>query len=615
MRRYPPRPSRQRGVVVLLVLALLLAVGSFVVVRSVSDGVRRARDDQSTTGASLAAAEQALLGYATRYPDDPAITSPTAGPGHLPCPDTRFDAGDVPGQADPPCALSSATETGLLPWRTLDLPTLQDTDGAPLWYALADAFRNNPAGIVNPSTRGELRLDVCTPGARDIAALLFAPGTGLTGQNRSTANAIVRYAAANYLEGQNATRGDGCFSSLRSPIANDVVHAIDRATLMTAVQKRVLADVANALERYYADPDGDDVGGVDPDCAAASLPDDCDDALPWLSPFEDPTLAAYRGDVGTRRGLLPLRQIGVDFPAGFHATWDLGSGGSLTHTGPAPPDPVCVRRTAAVCTMMPSGFGAAASYRSEVSGSGSGPYGAGFCRWPGGHALRCTTTLTIADPTGSENVVERSFVLDIDDLPRRLAPPSATAPRLEDARVIATSLPATASIRITVSDRLLPANEPLGVAVLTVPGGTAVTDFALLNVPSDLEIDDDGVIDPVDRRSPGELPQWFTANLWQQFVFVAYAEAYAPGAVADDCIAGSDCLHVVDTRHDVPAVTHEDVRALVLAAGPALATQTRPGADPAQWFEGGNASLDDRYEVREAMPDFNDLLLRSQVHD
>jgi len=612
------RPSRQRGVVVLLVLALLIAVGSFVVLRALNDGVRRARDDHSTTAASLAAAERALLGYATRYPDDPAIESETAGPGHLPCPDTRFvvgGSGQVPGQADPPCAQSSATETGLLPWRTLDLPALYDADGAPLWYAVADAFRNNPAGLVNPSARGELRLDDCAAAGRDIAALLFAPGAGLAGQDRSTASAAVRYDAVNYLEGQNASRGDGCFSSMTSPIANDFVRVIDRARLMSAVQKRVLADVANALERYFADPDGDDVDGVDPDCAAAGLPDDCDDALPWLSPYDDPTLSAYRGAAGTRAGHLPLRRAGSDFPADFRATWQLPSGGTLTSTGDSPPEAGCVRSTSAVCSLQPTGFAAAASHVNDVRGSGTAPFGAGVCRWEGGRAMRCATTLTIVDPGGSPNSVLRAFTLEIDGLPRRIAPPSATQPRLEDAKLVDDSLDAGASIRITVADTLQPGNTALGTTVLELTGGASVDEFALLNVPFDLEVDDDGAIDPAARRSPGELPRWFTANLWERFIVVAYAQAYAPGAVALDCVAGADCLRLQEARHGGPMVTHEDVRAIVVAGGAALPTQTRPSADPAQVFEGENASFDDRYEARDEAPDFNDLLRRLQLHD
>lgn len=609
------RPPRQRGVVVLMVLALLIAVGSFVLVRTLNEGVQRARDDQRVTAASLAAAERALLGYATRFPDDPGITNAQAGPGHLPCPDTRFDAGDAPGQADPPCAQSSATETGLLPWRTLDLAAPLDADGAPVWYAVADAFRNNPAGIINPDTRGELRLDDCAAGARDLAALLFAPGAALGTQNRSTANAIVRYGAANYLEGQNASRGDGCFTSATSATANDLVRAIDRSTLMNAVQRRVLADVANALERYFADPDGDDVAGVDADCTAASLPADCDDAFPWLSPYDHPVTSVYRGAAGTRVGQLPLRRVEVDFPARFSATWTIPVAGILTTTGTTPPTEACVRSTGAVCSLQPAGFAAAATYSSLVSGTGDAGTLIGSCRWGGGAAMRCTTRQTISDPGASGNRVERSYALEIDGLPRRIAPPSATQPRLEDVILTAHTLAADASLAITVTDTLQPANTQLGVARLVLGGGELADAFSLLNVPFDLEVDDDEVIDPAARRSPGELPAWFTANAWQQFVLVAYAAAYAPGNVAADCVADADCLRVARTRHAAPSVTQADVRGLVLAGGAALAAQTRPSADPAQVFEDDNADGDDTYTERDGTTDFNDVLRQLRPHD
>ena len=602
----------------LLVLVLLVTVGSFLVLRALNMGVQRSRDDQSTTAASLVAAERALLGYATRYPDDPTITSATAGPGHLPCPDTRFDAGDVPGQADPPCARSSATETGLLPWRTLDIAAPRDADGAPLWYAVADAYRNNPVGIVNPSTPAGLRLDDCAAGARQIAALVFAPRGALSGQDRSTASAAVRYNAVNYLEGQNASRGDGCFTSATSPIANDFVRVIERAALMRAVQRRVLADVANALARYYADPDGDDVAGVDPDCAAAALPADCDNALPWLSPYADPTTSTWRGVVGTRAGQLPLRIVDVDFPATFGAAWQIPVAGVVTTTGSTPPDPACVRSTSAVCSTQPSGFLAPASYRSEVRGSGVVPFGAGICRWRGGRAMRCRTTQTILDPGGSGTALLRTYVVEIDGLPRRLAPPSASAPRLEDVTLVAATLATDASIALTVSDTLVPvsgASTELGLARLTLGAAALVDSFALVDVPCDLEVDDDGIIDPPTRRAPGELPRWFTANDWQQFIAVAYAAAYAPGNAAADCTDGVDCLQLQRARHGAPAAVLNDVQGIVLGGGPALATQTRPSADPAQVFEGENASFDDRYETRDPASDFNDQVSRLTTDD
>ncbi len=90
---------REQGVVLLLVLLVLLSAASYALLRSLNVAQQHSRASHATSAASLAAAERALLGYATRYPDHPDITSLVAGPGHLPCPDTRFDAGDVPGQA------------------------------------------------------------------------------------------------------------------------------------------------------------------------------------------------------------------------------------------------------------------------------------------------------------------------------------------------------------------------------------------------------------------------------------------------------------------------------------------------------------------------------------
>lgn len=602
----------------LLVLILVVVTGSYVLLRSLNEAAQRNRDTQAGTAASLALAERALLGYAIRFPDDPAIISRDTGPGLLPCPDTRFDSGDVPGQADPPCAISSSTETGLLPWRSLDVPDLRDDAGAPLWYALANAFRNNPAGTVNPSTLAALRVDDCAAGARQVAALVFAPGAALGNQNRSTASATARYNPANYLEGENASRGDGCFSSATGASANDFVRVIDRAQLLDAVQRRVLSDVANALGRYYTDPDGDDVAGVDPDCAAATLPDDCDNAYPWLSPYDNPTTGAYLGVAGTRAGQLPLRRVDVDFPAAFRAVWEIPTDGTISTTGTLPPAEACVRSTSAVCSVQPPGFSAAVNFGGPVLGTGGLPFGAGTCRWPGGPALRCASTVVVSDPDGSGDVLSRAFVIEIRNLPRTLAPPSVTHPRLEDVLMSAAPLGTNASILITITDTLEPpaaAKSVLGLARLLVTAGLNIDAFALTGVPFDLEVDDDDSIDPPARRSPGELPHWFVANDWQQFIAVAYAAAYAPGNVAGDCTAGTDCLMLERALRDTPASELDDVRGVVMAGGAALATQVRPGADPAQVFEADNADFDDRYTERTTANDFNDLLRRLEPND
>ena len=609
--------GRQQGVVLLLILLVLLSAASYALLSSLNVARQHSRASHATSAASLAAAERALLGYAARYPDDPEVASLVAGPGHLPCPDTRFDAGDVPGQADPPCALSSGTGTGLLPWRTLDLPELRDGDGAPLWYAVDDAFRNSPRSAINPDTVAALRLDDCA-GGRDLAALIIAPGAALAGQDRSTANPAVRYAAGNYLEGQNASTGDTCFSALRGAAANDVVRVIDRARLVDAVQGRVLRDVANALARYYRDPDGDDVAGVDPDCAAASQPDDCDDAYPWLSPFGDPALVPYAGTVGVRAGLLPLRRVNVDFEAGFGARWAIPSvAEAVIATGAAPPAASCVRNTLAPCPVSVPGFAA------SVDGPGAGA-GVGRCLLPrgvddppGSTRLRCETDRSALD-TVSGNTLTRTYIIEIENLPRLIAPPSATAPRTEGALLVNAPVPVDGRISLTLSDRLTSAagaETPLGESRLALSAGSAVSIFELVDVPFDLEVSDDDVIDPATRRSPGELPRWFVENGWQRFIAVAYAAAYAPGNAAAGCAPGADCLRLVRTTPDGASTTLSDVRGLVLGAGPALATQARPSSDPAQNFEDENDSFDDLYTERPPAADFNDRVRRLGVDD
>jgi hypothetical protein len=607
---------RQQGVVLLLVLLVLLSAASYALLRSLNVAQQHSRASRATSAASLATAERALLGYATRYPDDPDITSLAAGPGHLPCPDTRFDAGDVPGQADPPCAVSSATGIGLLPWRTLDIPELRDVDGAPLWYAVDDAFRNSPRSAINPDTVATLRLDDCVTAGRDIAAFIIAPGAALGGQDRSTANPAVRYAAANYLEGLNAIGGT-CFSSAAGPAANDVVRAIDRARLVEAVQRRVLRDVANVLERYYRDPDGDDVAGVDPDCVALSLPDDCDDAYPWLSPYTDPSLGPYAGTVGTRAGLLPLRRVDVDFDAGFAAQWAIPVAGTVVSTGTSPPAASCVRNTGTPCTVTPPGFVAPTTIVGPVFGTGVAPFGTGRCRWPGGTRLRCETRRSALD-AASGNLLTRVYVIETSSLARRIAPPTATAPRTEGATLLNSSVPTAGLIDITVTDTVTSGagvDTALGSARLVLSAGAAVSLFALSGVPFDLEVSDDDVIDPATRRSPGELPHWFVANGWQQFIAVAYAAAYAAGNAAADCAPGVDCLRLQRVTRDGGITTLVDVRGLVLGAGAALATQSRPSADPAQLFEHENSSFDDLYTERPQAADFNDSARRLGVDD
>ncbi len=593
--------TRQGGVVAVLMLLVLLTSGAFYLLRSLNAAGRLAAAGEHTTHAALAAAKRALLGYAVRYPDHPEVSSPSAGPGLLPCPDTRLDAGDPAGQADPPCARSSGTETGLFPWRTLDAQDARDGSGAPLWYAVSDAFRNNPAGIVNSATLGQLRRDGCSVPGNELVALIIAPGPPLAGQDR----AGDRYAVANFLEGENASTGDGCFATGGGVGGNDTVLAITHEELMRAVENRVAGDVARALARYHRDPDGDDVAGVDPDCPASAI--DCDDGFPWAAPFANPAASDYAGAAGTSAGLLPLRRPGVPFGAPFQATWRIPADGSVKQSGSNPPSESCVRDVE-FCSFTPPGFTAPIVLAGGISGEDSGPWGAGQCELAASGELTCRTEALLTD-TGSGNRLRRQYAVTLGGIAYSLQAPTATERRLQSFMPFPGALSIGGSLRLVLTDTLLPASGSsliLGVATLTLTAGDTFARLEFRHVPFDLEIDTDGRIDRDGARSPGELPAWFSANRWHELVALAFPPAEAPG-VAGDCGAADECL-VVTWNRPLPltAVTSNDARGLVLLAGRALAGQARPSPDPGAYYEDDNASLGLRFTRRAGDVGFND---------
>ena len=593
--------------VVLLLLLMLVSVGAYFLLQSLNHAAESRTRGEVTTTQALQRARLALIGYAVHYPDKPGVLDLSAGPGYLPCPDTKFDATKVgPGQADLSCASSSGTETGRFPWHTLASAEMVDGSGAPLWYAVSDNFRNNPKQPINSSTRGTLKIDDCSATGEDYVAVIIAPGPALAGQNRAPAS----YATSDYLEEQNANKGDNCFSAKRSPTNNDQVLGISRHDLLRAVEQRVMNDVAQALARYRRDPDGDDVNGVDPDCAAATP--DCDDGYPWLSPFTNPSTSNYAGVVGTTRGLLPLRQPGVSFNAPFSASWAL-SGGTFTTSGALPPSEICLRSTSDT-SCASTAFATPVALAGTVIGTAGGEWSIATCISKATQQLICTATRTVLDLASSRRL-ERTYELTLTKIPYAIVPPTATTTRIQQFILSGGTLPASSALALKESDAIIETDGSrslLGVAALSLTSGTPFGFFQLLNIPFDLEIADDDTLDSTTRRSPGELPAWFTANGWQRLHLVAYAEAHAPGDPASDCNSPpGTCLTVQWTRVlPLTAVTLNKVSGVVVGAGAALVSQSRPSTALSDYFEGANASGGLSFEKRAPSATFNDRLLQ-----
>jgi len=228
---------------------------------------------EQKTHAALAEAKAVLIGRAIMDKNRP---------GSLPCPHYKNLSN---GSADLLSGNHCKSYIGRFPWKTLGIHPLQDGDGEPLWYTLSTNYRDDDSAIINSSISGTLSVDT----KNDIVAIIFSVGAPLLGQTGRPSNAHT-----DYLEGENADL-DTVFSAVQSPLQNDRLLVITRTELMQLVEKRVLGDAANALQKYFANPahayfpyatlanngmcDSQLLNSgyvpipYEPDCPAASLPD------------------------------------------------------------------------------------------------------------------------------------------------------------------------------------------------------------------------------------------------------------------------------------------------------------------------------------------------------
>lgn len=601
-------PRRERGAVILLLLLVVVSASAFVVLKALNEAAAREVRQRFDSVDALGTAKRALIGYAVAYADGTHALG--KGPGHLPCPD--HDAAGTVGSSDavPDCTAASDNETGRFPWRTLGLPELLDGSGAPLWYAVSDNFRSTASPPLNSDTPGTLSVD----GRADVVAVVIAPGGPLASQSRTAAN---RYDPAAWLEAANASTGDGAFASAAPGAFNDVVMTITRAELMAAVELTVVTEVANALDGYFTDPDGDDVAAADPDCGADP---DCDDGYPWLSDFTDPTSSSYAGAVDDLAGgdvpfgHLPLVRAGVAFAAGFGAAWNIPVSGTITDSGAAElPGDDCVRTSnctqdfATLLIMGVPNFPQSFTFPGGVSGVPVGGWNPGSCTLDGPQNIVCTAAydFTVTHATfGHTRSFRRTYTLTFVDN-SAIDAPTGTALRM--LRVAASGAwPGTAS-SITVTDAELPGGTEIGRKTLTFGALSAGESVLLTGVPFDLEVSDDALVDHT--ASPGELPNWFFANGWHRHVVVQYATAESPGDAALDCTADGTCLTLNVLRPGAAAASVAGgIRGLVIAVGADL-SGARPSASLADYLESANATVDTTFDRFPASATFNDRLV------
>jgi type II secretory pathway pseudopilin PulG len=228
----------KQGGAALLVILLLLIVGiAAILINSLStSSIKNSR--QANTDAALAQAKDALIGYAATYGD----THSGNVLGYLPCPDTDGNNGlQMEGSEETgggsTCSPSNPANidvsvVGRLPWKTLGLPVLRDSDGECLWYAVSGTYKDNPkTGLMNWDTDGQLQAysadgTLLTPAGNQVVAVIFAPGAAQSGQDRTDPSTPPvapvcggNYTASNYLDNETV------------PVPGITVHGINNADI------------------------------------------------------------------------------------------------------------------------------------------------------------------------------------------------------------------------------------------------------------------------------------------------------------------------------------------------------------------------------------------------
>ncbi len=245
---------KQRGYALLILIALLTTAAATVTVNALTNNGNNQIARDKITAAALAQAREALIGYAITY----AETHSGNVLGYLPCPDTSGTDLGGEGAAAGNCGAKNVSALGRLPWKTLDLTPLRGGDNECLWYAVSGTYKYNiKTDLMNWDTNGQLQVydsdgtTLLTPANNQAVAVIFAPGTAASGQDRSGTTAPEcggNYTASNYLDSigafNNATVSANANALSPFRVGDSALQTSDRMVFVTkqdiwdAMQKR-----------------------------------------------------------------------------------------------------------------------------------------------------------------------------------------------------------------------------------------------------------------------------------------------------------------------------------------------------------------------------------------
>lgn len=268
MRRVRSCPSRVRlhGAALLLLISMLAVMLSLALIGAYGSQRNSARQAEVTANA-LTQARLSLIAWSL---SQKATGYNKSRPGELPCPDLHTPGDENagwPASTSGDTCNTQARRIGRLPWNTLGLPKLVDGSGETLWYMVVSPFNDSNTAALNSSTPRPYSLRAYAQGGSAAypaaIAIVFAPGSVLNGQSRSTSTQ--QSAPTNYLErygSYNNASTNPATLRLNGPLAdasgkslvNDQLVIITAADLLPKVLQRAVAEYPVALKQKFPVP-------------------------------------------------------------------------------------------------------------------------------------------------------------------------------------------------------------------------------------------------------------------------------------------------------------------------------------------------------------------------
>jgi hypothetical protein len=229
---------RQKGAALMLLVFFLALILMTVLMRSIS-GIEYKAERDLKTAKVLDDAKVALLGWSVLQNN----------PGKLPCPeDTSLIGLPTEGDEQSTCTFPAI---GRLPWRTLGLGDIRDSNNDKLWYVVSSGFRSPP---INTNTLAQLSVNGIPNSA---VAIIFSVGVPLGSQSRSTPTSSAPPDVAQYLDLSNNLGTASFVTTGAINDFNDKLKIITKAELFSLVTKRILAEVrgdsSQGLSKFNTD--------------------------------------------------------------------------------------------------------------------------------------------------------------------------------------------------------------------------------------------------------------------------------------------------------------------------------------------------------------------------